>query len=213
MCWKFLSHRWYTWDGYEEKGATFNRHIEYLISAFFNSSNNKLKAVHSMSDWLKDEISTLNNKDSSLTTLPNINRFAKNIDAYDRNRVIANYVLPTFHRANCNVLLRVLLKILANAAKQALDRDTERQDKLNVWLKVMDTLDSIVSVLKCQYVRSNLICFVKGVPPILRLFLNHGVVICSTLFRSESSLVTQILKTLQITTRYLQKICDNTKVK
>ena len=127
-------------------------------------------------------------------------------------RCFSNQLMTAFCRANCNVLLRVLLKVLACAAKQALDRDVERKDKLNVWLKVMNTLDSIVSVLKSQYVRSNLICFVKGVPPILRLFLNHGIVICSTLFRSESSLVTQILKTLQITTRYLQKICDNTKV-
>ncbi|XP_065206847.1 Fanconi anemia group D2 protein [Planococcus citri] len=188
MCWKFLSHHWYTWDGCEEKGATFNRQIEYLLTAFFNFTNNKLKAVHSMSDWLKDEVTTLNSKDASLTTLPNINK------------------------ANCNVLLRVLLKILASATKQALDRDTDRKEKLNVWLKVMNTLDSIVNVLKCQYVRMNLICFVKGVPLILRLFVNHGIAICSQLFRSESSLVTQILKTLQVTTRYLQKICDNTKL-
>lgn len=115
-------------------------------------------------------------------------------------------------RGNCNVLLRVLLKVLANATKQALDRDIDRKEKLAVWLRVMNTMDSFVNVLKNQSVRSNLICFVKGSTQILRLFLSHGFNICSTMFRSESSLVTVILKTLQVTTRYLQKICDNTKV-
>lgn len=74
MCWNFLSHHWYTWDGCEEKGAAFNRQIECLITTFFKCSHNRLKAVQSMSDWLKEEVSSLNNKDSSLATLPNINK-------------------------------------------------------------------------------------------------------------------------------------------
>lgn len=74
MCWNFLSHHWYDWDGREEKGATFNRSIEYLLTTFFNCSVDKLKAVSTMCEWLKTEITTLNNRDSSLSTLPNINK-------------------------------------------------------------------------------------------------------------------------------------------
>lgn len=69
-----MSHHWYDWNGCEEKGAAFNKNIEYLITTFFNCSNNKLKAVQSMAECLKTEINTLNNKDSSLNALPNINK-------------------------------------------------------------------------------------------------------------------------------------------
>ncbi|XKL66741.1 hypothetical protein PGB90_010161 [Kerria lacca] len=188
ICWNYLSHHWYDWNGCEEKGAAFNKNIEYLITTFFNCSNNKLKAVQSMAECLKTEINTLNNKDSSLNALPNINK------------------------GNLNILLRVLMKILTNAIKQTLENNEDPKEKLSIWLKVMNTMDSIVTILKNQTARVNLICFVKGSAGILRLFLNQGIVICSRQFRTESNLVSQILKTLQITTRYLQKIFDNTKL-
>lgn len=124
--------------------------------------------------------------------------------------------------------------MLAVAAKEALERCTNRKEKLGVWLTVMKTMESIVTVLKAQPVRSNLICFVKvsekpyflnymylspstpyplqGAALVLRSFLTSGITVCSELFRVEPTLVSQMLKTLQVSTRYLQKIFDNTKV-
>lgn len=74
MCWAFLSHHWYDCSGSEEKGPTFNKGIEYLLNTYFSCANHKIKAVELMCEWLKEEVPHLNNKDSSLTTLPNINK-------------------------------------------------------------------------------------------------------------------------------------------
>lgn len=53
------------------------------------------------------------------------------------------------------------MKILTNAIKQTLENNEDPKEKLSIWLKVMNTMDSIVTILKNQTARVNLICFVK----------------------------------------------------
>jgi len=74
MCWSFLSQRWYDWNGCEEKGPNFNKGIEHLLTTYFSCTPQKIKAIQLMSERLQDEVTQLNNKDSSLPTLPNINK-------------------------------------------------------------------------------------------------------------------------------------------
>lgn len=75
ICWHFLTRHWYDWAGIEEKGATFNKNIEYLLTTFFSCHHNKLKVIQTMTEKLQEEVNTLNNKDTSLDVLPNINKY------------------------------------------------------------------------------------------------------------------------------------------
>ena len=66
-----------------------------------------------------------------------------------------------YFRSNCNVLLRVLLKILATATKEALEKENDPKEKLAIWMALMKNMETIVTVLKSQPARVNLISFVK----------------------------------------------------
>lgn len=188
ICWQYLTQCWFDLEGREEKGANYNKNIETLLTMYFDNSSDKVKTVESVTDWLKEEANYLTNKDSLLKTL------------------------PTFNRSNLNILVRVVCKSLETAIKQNLTNTIDDKDKLSMWVTVTLALESLVTALRIQDLRPNLISFVKGSVAILKLFHMQGLTTCSLLFRTESVLVSQTLKKLQVTTRFIQNICNHSKV-
>lgn len=47
---------------------------------------------------------------------------------------------------------------------------------------------------------------------LLKLFLVEGMTVCQNLFKPRTKEVSKVLKNLQIITRYIQNICNYTKV-
>lgn len=47
---------------------------------------------------------------------------------------------------------------------------------------------------------------------LLKLFLTEGMTVCQNLFKLRTKEVSKVLKNLQVVTRYIQNICNHTKV-
>lgn len=58
------------------------------------------------------------------------------------------------------------------------------------------------------YYTSNL----QGSILLLKLFLTEGMTVCQNLFKLRTKEVSKVLKNLQTVTRYIQNICNHTKV-
>jgi len=54
-----------------------------------------------------------------------------------------------------------MLKTLATVTKETIDQNSRPSVRLELWIKVMQVMESVVAILKIQSVRANLICFVK----------------------------------------------------
>jgi len=52
----------------------------------------------------------------------------------------------------------------------------------------------------------------QGSMLLLKLFLAEGMTVCQNLFKLRTKEVSKVLKNLQIITRYIQNICNYTKV-
>jgi len=48
---------------------------------------------------------------------------------------------------------------------------------------------------------------------LLKLFLAEGMTVCQNLFKVRTKEVSKVLKNLQVITRYIQNICNYTKVR
>ncbi|KAL1115913.1 hypothetical protein AAG570_006202 [Ranatra chinensis] len=86
------------------------------------------------------------------------------------------------------------------------------REQLKVWDEAMTCCQDLVTVIKAQDTKLNLRVFLKGSLPILRLFLSQGMSVCSVMFKMESQVVPQLLKKLQVVTRYIQTVCNYSKV-
>lgn len=76
-------------------------------------------------------------------------------------KIISIYTIFSLYRANCSILLRVMLKTLATAAKETIEESNRPTVRLELWVKIMRIMESIVQILKIQTCRTNLIGFVK----------------------------------------------------
>lgn len=78
----------------------------------------------------------------------------------DRN-YFTRYLFRTVYRSNLNILVRVVCKSLETAIKQNLTNNIDDKDKLSMWVTVTLALESLVTALRIQDLRPNLISFVK----------------------------------------------------
>jgi len=108
-------------------------------------------------------------------------------------------------------------------------------DRLIVWQSAIYVMEKIVQTIKKQDSRDNLLIFVKvtyittirimffyankllfkfqGSILLLKLFLAEGMTVCQNLFKVRTKEVSKVLKNLQVITRYIQNICNYTKVR
>ncbi|XP_014273691.1 Fanconi anemia group D2 protein [Halyomorpha halys] len=186
LCEDFLRRKWYDSKGAEAKGTSVNQQLCVLLDIFLNDGDNCLKNVSKTLNWLSLECETLGN-DNSLTTFPH------------------------FNKNNLNVIIRSICKGLLGGTKKVLE-GKDYKEQLEVWESVTNCLQELIAIIKIHDSRINLRQFLKGSLPILRYFLSHGMNICSSMFMIESTLVSQTIKKLQVVTRYIQSICNYSKL-
>lgn len=186
LCEDFLKRKWYDPKGAEAKGTLVNQQQTILLDMFLSDDENSLENIGKTLSWLTLEVESLGT-DNSLTTFPH------------------------FNKSNLNVLIRSICKGLLTGVKLRLE-GKDYKEKLEIWDIVVNSLQSLIAIIKIHDLRINLRQFLKGCLPILRFFLAHGMSVCSTMFKIESVAVSQTIKKLQVITRYIQSICNYSKV-
>ncbi|XP_069683781.1 Fanconi anemia group D2 protein isoform X2 [Periplaneta americana] len=188
ICRGFLSRQWHTLDGLPESGGVYNCHLEALVKTYLTSVDDKLSVVGSTSKWVEEEVKNLQNKDSTLTTF------------------------PTITKLNFPILYRNLWNALRIGAQQALESSSNNAAKFKVWHSVCSTMATLTSIIREHDHHANRLAYIKHSQSILQLFLSHGMPVMETLLKTKCENVTSMLKTLQVTTRYLHALCISTKI-
>ncbi|KAI5712470.1 hypothetical protein M8J75_008529 [Diaphorina citri] len=190
IAWHFLTSRWYTLTGSEEKGALYCADVEYLLLTHFQYATGELSHLDQMFANLIADIDELKEPESRLNTI------------------------CTIGKANLHILIRCLCKGILHEIKRKMDAG-DSKEILEVWLKTFEHMDVLVKVLKDKLMhksKMNLIAFIKQSKEIFKLFLKEGFAhLSGDNFVSENDLVCKILKKLQVSTRYIQNICNHTK--
>lgn len=68
LCKRFLSRKWYSFDGREMHGGESNSLMEQLLKGYFKDA--KFLFIRSNLEWMKDELSSLLSNGGVLTTFP-----------------------------------------------------------------------------------------------------------------------------------------------
>lgn len=187
-CWNFLTRQWYTMNGLEETGSIYNDQIKFLLEIYLQCHTDKLKKLVEIVDWLEEEVLAMETKTDKLKTL------------------------PTIKKVNFKILIKVILNSLLESVKNDLKTAESELDRLIVWQSAIYVMEKIVQTIKKQDSRDNLLIFVKGSILLLKLFLAEGMTVCQNLFKVRTKEVSKVLKNLQVITRYIQNICNYTKV-
>uniref|UniRef100_A0A8D8Z1B5 Fanconi anemia group D2 protein n=1 Tax=Cacopsylla melanoneura TaxID=428564 RepID=A0A8D8Z1B5_9HEMI len=189
IAWHFLTTRWYSLTGSEEKGALYCADVEFLLMSHFEYAR-ETSNLDKIFDNLLNDIDQLTEPESRLGTI------------------------ATIGKSNLHILIRCLCKGILNEIKLKMS-SSESKDILQTWLKAFEHMDVLVKVLKDKLMhksKTNLVAFLKQSKEIFKLFLKEGFAhLTGDNFVSENDLVCKILKKLQSSTRYIQNICNHTK--
>ncbi|KDR12150.1 Fanconi anemia group D2 protein isoform X3 [Zootermopsis nevadensis] len=187
MCLGFLSRQWYTLDGLPERGTVYNHQIESLVKTYFTNVPDRLSVISTTAELVKNEVQTIQNKDSCLDKF------------------------PTIDKSNFPILYRNLWCALGNATGEALKSSVGNASKFEIWHSVCSTMSVLTGIIKQRDHRTNLHAYIQQSQVILKLFLSDGMPVLEALLKSKCADVISMLKVLQVTTRYLHALCISTK--
>lgn len=83
--------------------------------------------------------------------------------------------------------------------------------KLSFWENVYEIQNNLLEIIKAVTVPRNFTLFLRYSQLILKLFLQNGIPMVESSFKSHTDRVIHLLKSVQGTTRFLHKLCCQSK--
>ena len=159
--------------------------VDVLIKSYLSSAT--IKTICGMVGTLQDEAPTLTTKSDSLD------------------------MLQTVTKSHFYIFYRNLWTSLHERVKTEVQSLTNSQH-LTLWRTTALTMQGLMTVVKAQESKANLVCFLKKSVAILKIFLSHGIPILEIELKSEPDRVVEIFKTIQSNTRFLHHLCCYSKL-
>lgn len=159
--------------------------IDVLVNSYLSSAS--IKAICGIVGTLQDEVSSLKTKSDTLEMLKSITK------------------------SNFHVLYRDLWICLTERVKSEIHALTNDQH-LVLWRTVALTMQGLMTIVKIQETKNNLVCYLKKCIAILKIFHSHGIPIMEIELKLNPDQVVEILKTIQSNTRFLHHLCCYSKV-
>lgn len=181
---KFLERKFYD-NGVIDKGSAANKNIIVLAKAHLDHA--KLSVIKDIISWVIDEFNELDDVDNSFKTFRCINK--------------SNFIN----------FFREIFAAFSSTIKRELQGKTN-DEHLETWNNVTNMLHALMNILKAQELRGNIKIFLKYSNEILKLFLSDALPIFEISLRTRSATVTEILRTMQLSTRFLNNLCTHSKV-
>ncbi|KAL9900180.1 fancd2 isoform 1-T3 [Glossina fuscipes fuscipes] len=185
LCRTLLCRKWFSYEGSLEKGAQCNIFLDELVKGFLKDSD--FRRQREILRIVREESKHLNGKDCSLKSFPNIKK--------------ANF--PLFFRGLCEILVSSL-KVAVSDAKSA-------TNQLSVWESSCKLLNMLLEIVQSSDVPRNFQIFVKYSHLYLKVTVQDGLKVFEKYLRQNPEQVCELLKNMQITTRYLHHLCCHSK--
>uniref|UniRef100_A0A1A9WNL2 Fanconi anemia group D2 protein n=1 Tax=Glossina brevipalpis TaxID=37001 RepID=A0A1A9WNL2_9MUSC len=188
LCRTLLCRKWFNYDGGLEKGAQCNVYLDELVKGFLKDSD-----FHRQREILRivrEESKHLKGKDCSLKSFPNFKK--------------ANF--PLFFRGLCEVLISSLKHQLTTNDGASLS------DQLRVWESSCKLLNILLEIVETSNIPRNFQIFLKYSHLYLKLVLQNALTIFEKHLRQNPERVCELLKNMQITTRFLHHLCCESRV-
>ncbi|CAH0725783.1 unnamed protein product, partial [Brenthis ino] len=185
---KFLSKQWKTADGNIERGLLLNQSIDNFAREYF----------------IYNDIADL--KSIILLLINDIQVIIKN-----RNSYLESF--QSINKANFPILYRNLGNALFVVTKTYISKGLTNDELLDLWKDVVFILKCMSEITKVLDSRNNLTTFFKKSLPIIKLFIMEGIPILELEFKNKTQEILEILKTLQLSTRFLQSLCCHSRLK
>lgn len=92
-----------------------------------------------------------------------------------------------------------------------LEKDMTTLGKLEFWENVYEDMNNLVDMVKLVNIPRNFSLFLKYSHLTLKLFLQHGIPMVESCLKCRPERVYTLLKSLQVTTRFLHTLCCHSK--
>ena len=190
----YLDRRWLTIDGKNsEKGSKFNSSVEYILSLYLHHVTDP-EPIEVVRDYVDNGMSMIMAKkdDGDIEDVPN-----------------------TLTKNTLNVHFKVLLNFLVSKIKETtygVNKDHEQQ--LSTWESSMDIMNTMVNLIKdaTMSVRTLLGPLLRQSRIFVDHFIKHGMPLLDKLFNSQREDCLALLKRIQVINRYLQHVCNHSKI-
>ncbi|CAM1326362.1 FANCD2 (predicted) [Pycnogonum litorale] len=189
----FLQRQWYDTDGSRSKGAHHNQNIQQTLRMYVTYSTGVTFVLESLATGAVSELIEDDSKDASSKSFPTLNR--STFSTY--------YRLMLSHLVSC-------IKITTSINQ--LDVMQQKIDKLKQWSMAVKVFHILVHLIKMFDTRVNLLSCLKYGRLFVELFLKQGMPLLDQLFRNNRENCLNLLKKLQLCTRFIQHICSHSKV-
>ncbi|XP_055905389.1 Fanconi anemia group D2 protein [Eupeodes corollae] len=186
LCKVLLCRKWFNYDGTMERGTLCNIYLDELVKGYLRKSD--FRRQKTILDAILEETKFLKSKENSLRSFPNFNK--------------ANF--PMLFRGLCETLISTL-NVAVSESRQT------GSDQLRVWEKSCEILNTLLEIIQSLDVPRNFALFLKHAHFYLKIVLQHGLPVYENYLRENPERVNELLKNLQVTTRFLHNLCCHSK--
>lgn len=187
VCNAFLRRPWSSLDGGTEKGLAYTAQVEVLARVYLDCVEDKLDVLHELAPKIYNESKELTSKEAAFETFPSISKY------------------------NFYVLCRVMYSTLAKGIQSELSKDDSVAHQIKAWATAFKVLEVMVDITQTYTGRPYLSAMLKHGQILLKLFLDKGMPVIEGSLRDNTEEVMAILRSSQITTRFINKVCLSCK--
>lgn len=124
---------------------------------------------------------------------------------------VENNDFVSIHRSNIPILFRALANSVYELTVGGLEKDMTTVSKLEFWESVYEAQNSLLDIVQAVNVPRNFTLFLRYSQLVLKLFLQHGMTVVEGSLKTHTERVRLLLKAVQGTTRFLHKLCCQSK--
>ncbi|XP_023244637.1 Fanconi anemia group D2 protein-like isoform X1 [Centruroides sculpturatus] len=188
----FLRQEWDTKKRQKSKKAKINDHIRTLLKTYLKFTSDTMKELEILSTKAIPQLVESESKEVHCTDFPTLNK-------------------STF-----NVYYQMMYYYLCEDVKDYFSKNKNskenQESNLKQWLIAVRIFHVLVNLLKVFDGKLNIACTLKYGRQFVDMFLKQGMPLLDEVFRSHCAEVQNLLKTLQMSNRFLQHVCSHSKV-
>jgi len=206
-CKKFHSKKWYDFDGSKDRGTAFNESYEYLLTTYF--SVNEEKSIDVVEE-IANETILKRSADAEEIIGPSKKKKAKRkSDDFSEH-------YPSYSRLTHNLFYKCIFNALTGflESKEYFLEYSQLSDNdhFQLWNRIVVMFEKMVTLLADRQQRSYYIICLKNSAAILNEILARLMPLLDRLWKTNSEECTDLLKTIQVATRFIQRICSQCKL-
>ncbi|KAG8230863.1 hypothetical protein J437_LFUL011503, partial [Ladona fulva] len=218
VCRMFLSREWIGTDGLPETGTGAAVNLGLVMTSFLWGScvgatgeDSPLSTLHGIIEEVERAADKMKSAKDRLSAFPSVTKSTFHV-VY---QALATWLVSVVREEEVEVNARMRERVAGGtqASQVSATSGPTMDKKLDWWQIAVKCLHSLVNISKMQDSRRNLSTLLKKSLQFINLFLSNGMLVLDKALCSHPNKVYAILRELQSSTRFLQHLCCDCKVK